>query len=69
MFKGVNVRLMGSYWNHTDFQMFKFLKSLRDDSGMGYHGTIETVSSVVIQAEFAIIKCMCAGTTCTIAWE
>ena len=43
-FKGLTVRLMGSYWNHTDNDMFHFMRSLSDDTYTGYHGKIETVS-------------------------
>lgn len=43
--RGVNVRVMGSYWNHTLPDMLKFLRSLADMSGTGsFQGTIETVS-------------------------
>ena len=44
--RGVNVRLMGSYWNHTDHDMVKFLASLSADWGIGScRGNIQTVSS------------------------
>lgn len=43
-YRGIHVRLMGSYWNHTDTDMIHFMKSLCDDSDVGYHGTLEAVS-------------------------
>ena len=43
--RGVNVRLMGSYWNHTSEDMIQFLASLSANSGIGpLNGSIETVS-------------------------
>ena len=46
-FKGLTIRLMGSYWNHTDSDMLHFMRSLSDDAGTGYHSVIETVSSAM----------------------
>ena len=44
--RGVSVRLMGSYWNHTDRDMVQFLASLSANSGIGpFNGSIETVSA------------------------
>ena len=43
--RGVSVRVMGSYWEHTSSDMLKFLQSLADMSSTGsFRGTIETVS-------------------------
>ena len=45
--RGVNVRLMGSYWNHTDKDMVQFLASLSANSGIGpLNGSIQTVSAL-----------------------
>ena len=42
--RGVHVRLMGSYWNHTEPDMPHFLRSLAADNGTGsFRGIIETV--------------------------
>ena len=43
-YRGVAVRVMGSYWNHTSRDMLHFMKSLADDTNTGYGGAIETVS-------------------------
>jgi len=43
-FRNVSVRLMGSYWSHTNCDMLHYLSSLSDDSGVGYRGSIATVS-------------------------
>ena len=44
--RGVTVRLMGSYWNHTDKDMVAFLASLSTIRGVGpFDGDIQTVSS------------------------
>ena len=44
-FRNVSIRLMGSYWTNTPCDMLHFMASLADDSGVGYKGTIETVST------------------------
>lgn len=48
-YRGIEVRLMGSYWNHTSQDMLRFMKSLSDNSQTGYGGTIETRLFVVPQ--------------------
>ena len=49
--RGVSVRVMGSYWEHTSSDMLKFLQSLADMSSTGsFRGTIETVSLSVCQS-------------------
>ena len=45
--RGVTVRLMGSYWNHTDSDMLSFLTSLSSNSGTGSGGRVETVSEMM----------------------
>lgn len=44
--KGIEVRLLGSHWNHTSCDMKRFLNSLGswDDIGR-LNGSIETVSN------------------------
>lgn len=42
--RGINVRLMGSYWEHTSRDMPDFLKSLGSWNITGhYNGSIKTV--------------------------
>ena len=42
--RGINVRLMGSYWKHTRHDMSDFLKSLGSWNITGpYNGSIQTV--------------------------
>ena len=49
--RGVNVRLMGSCWNHTDKDMIKFLASLSANRAIGpFKGDIQTVSSFELGA-------------------
>ena len=49
--RGVRVRLMGSYWNHTSSDMVQFLASLSANSGIGpLNGSIETVSALTLSA-------------------
>ena len=45
--RGVSVRLMGSYWNHTSEDMVQFLASLSANSAIGpLNGSIETVRAL-----------------------
>ena len=54
--RGVSVRLMGSYWNHTSEDMIKFLASLSANSGIGpLNGSIETVSLRALHTHTLII--------------
>ena len=46
-YRGVTVRLLASYWEHTDDDMIRFMKSLSDDSMMGYKGLLEMVTSTL----------------------
>ena len=61
--RGVSVRVMGSYWEHTSSDMLKFLQSLADMSATGsFRGTIEAVSlpvclSVCPQSELCGMYC------------
>ncbi|XP_064402849.1 5'-3' exonuclease PLD3-like isoform X2 [Halichondria panicea] len=46
--RGVHVRVMGSYWNHTSKDMVRFLQSLSASNGTGpYQGIIETSLFIV----------------------
>ena len=46
--RGINVRVLGSIWEHTEPDMIKFLKSLQNINGSGQNnGTLEVVRCLV----------------------